>query len=343
MSALRVERFDGPGAAWDAFVAARPEATLAHRWGWRRVIERVYRHDCPYLAAYGGDGALRGVLPLVVVRGAGFGRHLVSMPYLNAGGPLGDAGAQRALAEAASALAARLRCDTLELRCRAPADTALPPHPGKVTALLPLSPEGPDALWGAFPAKLRSQLRRGAKEGVEVRVGPAALEPFFRVFARTMRDLGTPTHPAAFFRAAAAELGDDAWFAAAWLRGEPVAGGCAIAHGGTVEMMWAGARREASTAAPNMALYWETIRHACARGAHTFDFGRCTPGSGTHRFKRQWGTVDLPLPWVRAERGAGAAVRADAPAFAAARRIWRRLPLAVATALGPRLRRAIPL
>ncbi|HET7232745.1 MAG TPA: FemAB family XrtA/PEP-CTERM system-associated protein [Longimicrobium sp.] len=342
MSAV-VERFDGPAAEWDAFVATRDDATHCHRWAWRRVVERAYGHACPYLAARGEDGSIRGVLPLVVVRGAGMGRHLVSMPYLNYGGPLGDDEAAGALAEAAAELAARLRCGSVELRCRNAAGVAMPPHPGKVTCLLALPEGGAEARWRAFPAKLRSQVRRAEKEGVEIRFGADQVEPFFRVFARTMRDLGTPTHPLSFFRAVAGELGDDAWFASAWLRGRPVAGGCAIAGGGTVEMVWASALREASPAAPNMALYWAVIRRAAEAGMRAFDFGRCTPGGGTHRFKQQWGTADVPLPWLRSERRPGAAVRPGTPGFALAQRVWRRLPVPVATLIGPRIRRAIPL
>jgi dTDP-4-amino-4,6-dideoxygalactose transaminase len=38
-----------------------------------------------------------------------------------------------------------------------------------------------------------------------------------------------------------------------------------------------------------MLLYWSLIREAIARGTRAFNFGRCTPGAPTHRFKQQWG------------------------------------------------------
>ena len=43
-----------------------------------------------------------------------------------------------------------------------------------------------------FPAKLRSQVRRPEKEGITYAFGPDQVAPFFEVFARHMRDLGTP-------------------------------------------------------------------------------------------------------------------------------------------------------
>jgi FemAB-related protein (PEP-CTERM system-associated) len=340
---VAVERFAGPAAEWDAFVAARPEATHCHLHAWKRVIEGVYGHDCPYLSARDGEGRLTGVLPLADVRALGFGRFFVSLPYLNYGGPLGDAESVRALAARAAAMASEARADLLELRCAAPVDAGLARVDEKVTCVLDLPAGGADALWAAFPAKLRSQVRRPEKEGAEIRFGPGELDAFFAVFARNMRDLGTPTHPRAFFAALLGELGERAWIGCVHLGGRPVAGGCAVRHGSTVEMVWASSLREASAAAPNMLLYWAFLRRAAEEGLATFDFGRCTPGGGTHRFKRQWGARDVPLPWYRALRRPGAAApAADRGAYALGARVWRRLPLAVANLLGPSIRGAIP-
>ena len=33
-----------------------------------------------------------------------------------------------------------------------------------------------------------------------------------------------------------------------------------------------------------------------------FNFGRCSPGGGTHRFKQQWGGRDVPLHWYQHAR-----------------------------------------
>lgn len=337
---LTVERFGGPAAEWDAFVAARPDSTHAHRLAWARIVRSVYGHDCPFLCARGADGALRGVLPLVDVRARLLGRAFVSMPYLSHGGPLGDDAAVRGLVAHAARLAADARAEVLELRTTAPLDAGLERAEGKVSCVLPLD-GGPDAVWARFPAKLRSQVRRPEKAGATMRFGADQLDAFFAVFARSMRDLGTPTHPRAFFQAVAREMGDDAWFGCVWLDGRPAAGGCALRHGRSVELVWAGSLREASAAAPNMLLYWSFIRRAAEAGAAEFDFGRCTPGGGTHRFKRQWGAADVPLPWQRARRRAGAPPQTEGAVLTLASRVWRRLPLPLATWLGPVLRGGI--
>jgi FemAB-related protein (PEP-CTERM system-associated) len=339
---LKVERYDGTAADWDAFAAAQPGATHAHRFAWKGVVERVYGHDCPFLCARDAEGALAAVLPLVDVRSPLMGRSFVSMPYLSNGGPLGSADAVRAVVAHAAALAAEARAELLELRVAEPLDLDMEQADEKVTCILPLG-GCPDAVFARFPSKLRSQVRRSEKAGATVRFGDGEAEPFFRVFARTMRDLGTPTHPRAFFNAVRRAMGEDGWFGCVYLDGRPAAAGCGIRHGGTVELVWAGSLREASAAAPNMMLYWSFIRRAAQEGAAVFDFGRCTPGGGTHRFKQQWGTTDVPLPWLRARRRPAAAPAREGTAFTLASRMWRHLPLPVATLLGPGIRGGIHL
>ncbi|HET9708235.1 MAG TPA: hypothetical protein VFP39_08020, partial [Gemmatimonadales bacterium] len=66
---------------------------------------------------------------------------------------------------------------------------------------------------------------------------------------------------------------------------------------------------------------------------------------GTHRFKRQWGGLDVPLPWLqwsaRAESPA-ATPAPERPIFRLAAAVWKRLPLPVTLSVGPMLARHLP-
>ncbi|HET7621125.1 MAG TPA: hypothetical protein VFK39_04390, partial [Gemmatimonadaceae bacterium] len=208
---MRVSHFTGAEATWDAFVRSAPGWTHFHLIGWKNVIERVFGHECLYLAAHSDAGALAGVLPLVRVKSMMFGHFLVSMPFLNYGGPLGSDEAVRALAAYAGEIAKRDGARLLELRSRVPLPIDLPVSHRKVTVVLDL-PSDPELLWKALDAKVRSQVRRPRKEGVTVRFGPDQVAPFFEVFARHMRDLGTPTQPRRLFEAISDTFGDEVWF-----------------------------------------------------------------------------------------------------------------------------------
>jgi FemAB-related protein (PEP-CTERM system-associated) len=339
-----VERFAGPPAQWDAFVRGCPGWTHFHLHGWLDVFGRVLGHEGLALVVREPGGALAGVLPLVRVRSILFGHYLVSMPFVNYGGPLGSASAVRALAAHAAELAAAQGAKLLELRSRGPLPLDLPVSHRKVTVVLDLGDGDPEALFGRFRAKLRSQVRRPQKEGVEVRFGRDQVGPFHAVLARHMRDLGTPVQPRALFEAIAQQFGDDAWFGCAWLADRPIAAGCALRWDGEVEMTWASALLEFNQLSPNMLLYWAFMERAARERVALFNFGRCTPGSGTHRFKLQWGSREVPLWWY--QRSAGPepthTPAPEDPRYAWGPRLWRHLPVAVATALGPRIVRYIP-
>lgn len=339
---MQVAPFAGDAREWDEFVRRAPGWTHFHLHGWRAVIERVFGHECIYLAARDADGALAGVLPLVRVRSIVFGHYLVSMPFVNYGGALGNAAAVCALVDAAAAIARDSGVRLLELRSRVPLDVPLPVSHRKVASLLDLPASGA-ALFQSLPSKLRSQIRRPMKEGVEVRFGADQVEPFFRVFARHMRDLGTPTQPLSLFATIADCFPGDAWFACAYWRGRPVAAGAGFAWDREVEITWASALPEYKTFAPNMLLYWRILEWAADTGMATFNFGRSSPGSGPHRFKQQWGARDEPLWWYALARSARAATPSPTDGgYAWGPRLWRRLPAWVATALGPRIVRYIP-
>ena len=92
-----------------------------------------------------------------------------------------------------------------------------------------------------------------------------------------------------------------------------------------------------------MAMYWHLLVRAIERGQATFDFGRSTEGSGTYKFKEQWGAAPSPAVWqYHVRRGSARAMRPDNGKFGLAIRIWQRLPLWLANAAGPAIVCGIP-
>jgi FemAB-related protein (PEP-CTERM system-associated) len=340
---LVVEQFDGDWSEWDAFVTESEGSTFCHLAGWRGVMREALGHECRYLVALDDAGRWHGVLPLVRVKSRLLGHYLISMPFLNYGGPLGTRPAQARLAARAVEEANRSGADLLELRTRNSAPLGLATSDRKITVLLEL-PSTSDALWNDhFRAKLRSQIRRPQKEGMEARFGPEHLEAFYSVFAHNMRDLGTPVVSRSFFGKIVEELSETVIFGGVYLRDEPVAAGCGFIWRDEFELSWASSLREYNRYSPNMLLYWAFMEEMIARDIRIFNFGRCTPGGGTHRFKGQWGGIDVPLPWAQwSNSGLTAPPSPDRPLFRIATTAWQRLPLTIANRLGPHLSRLIP-
>jgi FemAB-related protein (PEP-CTERM system-associated) len=340
---VHVEKFGGAAAEWDGFVRAQPGWTHFHLSGWRDVIADVHGHDSPFLCARDDDGKLAGVLPLVRVASPIFGRYLVSMPYVNYGGPLGTSGAVQAMVRAASAMASAENGTLLELRSRYELPVPLRVSHRKITCVLDLPNSDSGAVWRTFDTNVKRRVRRAQKAGITLAFGPDQLGPFYTVFSRHMRDLGTPAQPRLLFERIVEAFPRDVTFGCAYLGTQPIATIAGFRWGDEFEVTWASALKEHKELAANMLIYWGFMERVAAEGVRSFNFGRCTPGSGTHRFKRQWGARDEPLWWYTGDAAARASTPAPTdPGFAWGPRIWKHLPTNLATAMGPHIVRYIP-
>jgi FemAB-related protein (PEP-CTERM system-associated) len=340
-----VEETPASDSAWDPYVTAHRYGTGYHLLAWRRIVENVFGHRTFYLAAKDRDGQIRGVLPLVFLSSRLFGKFLVSLPFLNYGGVLAsESDSERALLERAEQIARQLGAGHIELRHGPEIGLQWIDRQHKVSMRLEL-PADFAALWKSFPAKLRSQIRRADKEGMTCRIGGAELlDDFYAVFSRNMRDLGTPIYGRDFFAEILKTFPGAARIGAVYLGARAVAGGFLYGFKDLLEIPWASSDRRYNRLAPNMLLYKSVLEHACEQKFRIFDFGRSTPGSGTYRFKEQWGARPVGLHWYYwlADGGAPPDLSPSNSKFRLAISVWRRLPLALSRRLGPNIVRYIP-
>jgi serine/alanine adding enzyme len=329
------------GKQWDDFVQSSDEASFCHLWSWRTVIEGSIGHNYYPIGAY-EDGRLTGVLPLVHMRAPLLANVLLSMPFLNYGGPIGSPQAKHALVDGALRTAATLGAKSIELRLREPFDLDRDFGSGRDKVLVTLElPADPELLWNSFSSKLRSQIRRPRKSGIVVTHGSHQIDAFYRVFAENMRDLGTPVHGRPFFRDILAHI-PGTQISVAWSGATPVAAGFGFDWRGEFEITWASSLRSFSAHAPNMLLYWSMMEAAMERGCRTFNFERSTPDTGTHRFKSQWGGETANLAWLRWPDRAASHEKSRPSAASVAARAWSGLPLVIANRIGPLLSRSLP-
>lgn len=331
----------GDQEPWDTFVNTRADAAGYHSWNWRRVFTNAFGHEPVYLIARHGQ-QVAGVLPLVQIKSLLFGNSLTSLPFLNYGGVVADtANAAETLIAAASEQAQARRCKHVELRHVARQFPDLPCKTHKVAMHLPLTA----AIWDDLDRKVRNQIRKAEKSGLVVeRGGEELLGDFYTVFARNMRDLGTPVYSRRLFQEVLRTFPDRAQLHIVRLKNQPIAAGLTYRTASMVQLPWASSIREFNALCANVLLYWDAIQFAQSTGAGVFDMGRSTPNEGTFKFKAQWGAVPVPLHWEYQLCSAGSLpnVSPANPKFQLAIALWQKLPLGVATRVGPLIVRAIP-
>jgi FemAB-related protein (PEP-CTERM system-associated) len=325
-------------AAWESFVARCPEATFFHRYGWREVLESVFRHRTFFLLAERG-GELVGVLPLAEVRSLVFGHSLTSLPFCVYGGVAAtDEHAMRALHRRALTLAQNLGVSHLELRNLRMRERDWPRQELYVTFRKPILPDV-DANMLAIPRKQRAMVRKGMQRGLRSEVD-AGVERFFALYADNVHRHGTPTFPRRYFETLRRVFGDDVEVLTVLSpEGKPVSSVLTLYFRDEVLPYYAGDDAAARDLAANDFKYWELLRRACERGLKVFDYGRSKRGTGAFDFKKNWGFEPTPLAYEFALlRGETIPENNPLnPKYRAFIALWRRLPRGLANTIGPHI------
>lgn len=334
---LEIRELETAGrASWDAYVDAHPEGTFFQLSGWREVLAASTGFKAYYLTAW-RDGRIAGVLPLARVRSWLFGDALVSQPFCVHAGPIADdETTQAALIAHAAALAARLRVGCLELRNtrRMVPEWACKDDLYVVfrRAILP----DEDANMKAIPRKQRAMVRKGMSAGLVSRE-ERELADFFRIYATSVRNLGTPVFPRRYFAALLREFGDRVRITTVFEGAEPVSAVMSFVYKDAVMPYYGGGTPRARDVKAYDFMYWEVMRKACAEGLRVFDYGRSKRDSGSYDFKKNWGFEPTPLAYeyylVKDE--ALPNLNPNNPKFSLAVATWKHLPLPLANAIGP--------
>jgi len=328
---------------WDQFVILSNESSAFHLYGWRRIFEANYGFKTFYLMAM-DRGIVKGVLPLILLKSRLTGTFFMSLPVSDDGGFCGgDKEAYDLLLQKAIEIGRSEGADYIEFHHKR-RHAGLATRESKVSMWLRLDPD-PQKMWANFNNKVRNQVRKASKSGLEIKIGGMEeIDRFYEAYAINMRDLGIPGHGRKFFEHILAEFPDKARIFSVVARDKTAAAGFTFGFKNKLEIPWASSIRKYNSFCPNHLLYWEIVKYACNKGYDYFSFGRSLKDSGTFRFKRQWGTEPRQLYWQYCVlNGNGLPeTNAQSPRYSLAIKLWQRTPLFMTKLMGPRLMRVLP-
>jgi FemAB-related protein (PEP-CTERM system-associated) len=339
-----------------AFLLSMPEESGAcgeHDPRWLHVLkDALGHHPMMLIARAGGESSpITGYLPLALVASRLFGRFLVSLPYLNRAGVVAkDAATASELIAKAVRLSDQYKAKYLELRhCQPIGAAALAgSRSDKFRMVLNLY-ENEEALMKAVGPKVRNLIRKGEKNNLSIRWGGReVLADFYEVFSVNMRDLGTPVYSRELFGRIVDQFKGEAELCVVDFEGKPVSGALLVHDDARklTQVPSASALREFNHTSANMWMYFKLLMRSMERGSRRFDFGRSSEGSGTYKFKEQWGALPQPTVWqfhVPPKSTADiASMRPDNPKNQRRIAIWQKLPVWLTRVVGPRIVRGIP-
>jgi CelD/BcsL family acetyltransferase involved in cellulose biosynthesis len=349
---------ESAAGAWDAFVEAQPGGRMVHLSGYKSAVEATYGLE-PFYRMYESGGEIRAVFPGFFHASRLYGRKILSQPFSEYGGVLLSAvapAAERAAIldrfEAASKRALAVKGFT-HLEMRSPlsltADEAGRFHGEPIFKRAVRRLDDAEAMWKGLDPKDRNIIRKARGYGLAFaeEPGEAALRrAFYPLYLATMKRLGTPPHPLAWFLRLSRGLGRAMKVFFVRFRGRPVAALVAWAVGSTVHVTDMCSDRAAFFLKPNDFAVWEFLRWAREAGYTTFDFGPVRY-RGQEIFKKKW-RMELSdysyayiTDWpdrIRNTFTGGGGLMAAAPA------IWRAVfPLGLTRLVGKYLRREMGL
>lgn len=307
MTALNVKvSSDDLPEAWDDLAARDPAGSVYHTRAWHRVLVKSYGYRPFHLLLNDSDGNLAGGLPLLQVESRLTGNRLISLPFSNACGPIGDPRGGSLLLEEAIRLSEELDCQALEVRVLGSGT----PFEGLrfqrvdsfLTSIVTLDPD-PDVVWRRFKDKnLRTEVRQARKKGLAERKGETLqdLRTFYRLLLLTKRKHGVPAQPFHFFRNLWEEFapaGNLQLFLAEH-SGHPVSGLITLRFGAKQYAAYMGTDPKRFSLRPNQLLFWTAMEWGCRTGCRSFDFLRTDAADGKLRyFKGRWRAQELDLPY----------------------------------------------
>lgn len=334
-------------AAWEAFLESHPRGTFFHRFGWRRVLQEAFGHTPYFLLAEENEGhrAARvvGLLPLALVRSRLFGNKLAGLPFCVYGGILASSDeAAAALRNTACELAKQLGVGALELRNNQPSVTDWPVKDLYFTFRKKISADHEENL-KAIPHRQRAMVRKGIAAGL-VSEEDSGCRRFFRVYAESVRNLGTPVFSRRYLEILRDEFASDCRVLMIRDGDEDVAGVMSFYFRDEVLPYYGGSiARARSIKGSNDFMYWELMRRSADEGLGCFDFGRSKRDTGPYKFKKNWGFEPQPLPYeyYLVSSNQVPDVNPTNPRYRLLVSTWRRLPLPLANLIGPPLARSL--
>lgn len=329
-------------ARWDAFVLSNAQSTFFHRAAWQGILERIYGHSTHYLFAE-RDGAIVGVLPLAEVKSVLFGHSVASLPFAAYAGVVAiDDDVAVELEAEADRLSRMLGAQHLELRQLSRKHTDWPRQTLYVTFRKRMLADD-EANMQAIPRKQRAMVRKGIKNGLIAEMDEG-VDRFFPLFAGNVHRHGTPAMPKRYFAELRRVFGSDCnVLTVTSPQGTPLSSVLSFRFRDEILPYYAGDDVKARDMAANDFKYWELMRHACAHGINTFDFGRSKIDTGPYSFKKNWGFEPQALHYEYRlyKRDSVPSNNPSNPKYRLMIDAWRRLPLPVANWLGPHIVRGL--
>lgn len=318
---------------WNRFILSHEDSCFFHRYEWKLVIEKVFGFK-PHYIINKQNNLINSVLPLFEAH-----NRLISVPFSTQGGVISST--PQLLIDKAIQLAKDKNLDYLELRQQKKLDTNMQLKDYYYHMQLKLGKD-PKIVWEKADKKMRNAVRKARKLGLTTDRGVKYFEDFYRLFARNIRDLGTPVDKKEFFIEIINQFRDDVDIVVTKLNSKVIGAIFLLKHKNIIKSEWAVSDRKYFGYNAAQLMYWRAIEDAC-KEFQVFDFGRSIKDEGTYNFKKKFGALPVQLHYLYyINKGSMPDIRKTSKKRKLFAWCWSKTPLFITNKLGPIIRERFP-
>ncbi len=277
---------------WCEYILSNIDSSLWHHYYWFEIFEKLFSFKNKSLIHY-NENTVDGLLPLFHVNNIIYQNYAISTPFANYSGVLADnKKVKNNLINKSLEQIKDVNFRYLEIRSTKSLDN-FESLKTFATMLLDLRPSIDDIWKNSLKGKTRNQVRKAYDNNLKLNIdnNEKCLKDFYNVYVKNITRLGTPVFPIKYFQLMSQLFKENLKFINVTYAGKTIGSLIMINYKNICYIPYASTLVTMNYLCPNNILYWEAIKYAKNCNMSNFDFGRSTIGTGTYKFKLQWGAT----------------------------------------------------
>ncbi len=289
--------------SWDDLLIPSKNASFFHSSEWARVISESYRYKPLYFARINRN-KLQTLVPLMEVKSILTGKRGVSLPFTDYCESITDEGESlheiiNELIEYGKSAGWRF----IELRCGNCFPEDITFYSLYYAYIMHIS-EDENHIFSTFRDSTRRNIRKSAREGVEVKILSSleSVKEFYRLNCMTRKEHGLPPQPYYFFKKIYQYIISKGrgFVVLASFNDEIIAGAIFFHFANKAIYKYGASNRKYINLRANNLVMWEAIKWLSRNKYNSLSFGRTDQDNeGLRRFKKGWGTTEVAIKYYK--------------------------------------------
>jgi serine/alanine adding enzyme len=327
---------------WDRFVLSK--GTIFQTIAFRDILLHSFGYKCGYHAILDRYNHICATIPMVIGRNLKLKKAGVSLPFVNYSDICAES--EEALHFAMASIREwkdKYRLDYIELRLKEQdlSDSSWRLQLQNCTFVLPLAADEEKVL-ALATSSCRNHVRKAYKNNYfTVSFDTKHMKDFYSVYVKRMKQLGSPAPDIHFFTRFFEDLPQNTHLLTVLdQQTRAVVGGMLLLvspGNSTVYYPYGANLVEYNSKYLNSFMYWEAVRFGIKSGMKYLDLGRSQKGSGTFKYKEQWGAKAEQLKYLVYNGGQEESGPPDREKLSIFVALWKIVPRMVTDPIGRQL------